>query len=98
TGAWRIILSRTQFPALSKKVKGFARAAATLYEDKGTELVFKLAAGTIQSGFRKRDDEVPPGPLPSVAFKPKPEPDDDEIGKANLESIARHAAAQALPA
>jgi hypothetical protein len=66
TGAWRIALSRSGFPALSKKVKGFARVSAELYEDKGDELVFKLPPGTIPTSFKKPVTPIDPAKVEAL--------------------------------
>ena len=69
-GSWRITVARNQIPALAR-LPDFKGTGVRLYADEGDRLVFELPAGTIPTGFRKREGEAP---LPSEAFKPKPEP------------------------
>jgi hypothetical protein len=53
--AWRLTIARTAVPALAK-LPNFKGTGVRLYEDKGDELVFQLPAGTIPTGFRKREE------------------------------------------
>jgi len=76
-GSWRVTIARNGIPALAR-LPNFKGTGVRLYEDKGDELVFELPAGTIPTGFRKRDEEAP---LPSEAFKPKPEPVEEPVAK-----------------
>jgi hypothetical protein len=56
SGAWRLTLGRTAFPALNA-VDEITSTPVRLYQDNGDELVFQLPKGTIPTGFRKRDEE-----------------------------------------
>jgi len=75
-GSWRVTVRRNQVPALAR-LPNFKGTPVRLYEDTGDQLVFQLPAGTIPTGFRKHDEERTP--LPSEAFKPKPEPVEEPV-------------------
>jgi hypothetical protein len=53
SGAWRLTMGRSAFPALDAKADRIPTVGLTLYEDKEGELVFQLPPGTIPTGFTK---------------------------------------------
>jgi len=104
-GGWRLSLSRDQLPALSKRVDIIKSVNVELYEDNGSELVFKLPTGVIPTKFKAPQHPIAAlehTPLPSEAFVPKPDSaawiERAEAKLAELEAKAPEPApASALP-
>jgi len=67
-GGWRLSLSRDQLPALSKRVDIIKSVNVELYEDNGSELVFKLPTGVIPTKFKppKAGTPVHPAQVPQL--------------------------------
>jgi len=67
-GGWRLSLSRDQLPALSKRVDIIKSVNVELYEDNGSELVFKLPTGVIPTKFKppKAGTPVHPAEVPQL--------------------------------
>ena len=61
-------------PALTKLVSHFAAVEPTLYSDTGDELVFKMPAGVIPTGFKARSPDAPQQQQPIQAAMQTPEP------------------------
>lgn len=94
-GSWRLAIARSMVPALAK-LPEFRGTGVRLYEDTGNELVFQLPAGTIPTGFRKRDEA--PAPLPSQAWAERAEAKLAKIEAEEGQPVEAPTATPAAPA
>jgi hypothetical protein len=73
TGGWQLGVSRTSIPALTKKVDSISSVDVELYQDNGSELVFKLPAGTVPTSYHPHKDKLQDEPRPIEAKAPEPQ-------------------------
>jgi len=73
SGAWRLTMGRSVFPALDQRVEFLPTVGLTLYEDNGTELVFQMPPGTLPTGFTKHPTPPVEQPPAAEALAPQPQ-------------------------
>lgn len=83
-GGWLLAIKRTQVPALSNMIDSISSVDVELKSDNAKEIVFKLPAGTVPTGYHPHNDTLVQEPKPSVAEQPE----EPEVAKPTVEPQA----------